>query len=232
MMLIYKLTEDLTKRNGSLDEKVRCIANNKFLGVYQVLTENGICYSAANNVAKNISTSWLLENKYPIRAESYGDDSEFSEVKTVNMFEGDTNINFIGFFSAVNSYFHSSFEILNVARGHGWTVDSYDCDVDSVDIVTSDQFRTSTFISQRGCRFPWESNLTHYQYYTRRLCFSECRINLAMKYCGCIPHFYPNRSMFTYSISVIITLYMILNFVLIVNPLSSKTKASLLISPA
>lgn len=193
-MLIYNLTEDLTKRGNTMDEKVRCNSNNKFLGVYQVLTENGICYSAANNVAKNISTAWLLESKVPIREKSYGNDSEFSEVKRVNIFEGDTNVNFIGFSSAVNSYFHSSFEILNVARGLGWTVDSYDFDVDSVDIVTSDQFRQDTFISQRGCRFPEESNLTHYRYYTRRLCFSECRIQLAMKYCGCIPHFYPNKS--------------------------------------
>lgn len=50
-------------------------------------------------------------------------------------------------------------------------------------------------MERRHCRFNSESNLTHYQIYTRGLCLQECRLNLVHKLCHCIPHFYPNRSM-------------------------------------
>lgn len=55
-------------------------------------------------------------------------------------------------------------------------------------------FYRRTSISQRQCRFNSESNLTHYPIYTRGLCLQECRLNMVYKQCGCIPHFYPNRS--------------------------------------
>jgi acid-sensing ion channel, other len=190
MMLIYNLTEDLTKRGTSLDDNVRSVSGEKFLYVFQVLTENGICYSTTNHVARSISTASLLQGKDPFPDKN----DSITEVRKVNIFEGDVNVNFLGFSTDVQSYFHSSYEILNVARGLGWTNESYDFDVQAVDIITSDQFRDTTFISQRGCRFPSESNLTHYKYYSKQLCFSECRLNLVMKHCGCIPHFYPNRS--------------------------------------
>lgn len=190
MMLIYNLTEDLTKRGFSVDDKVRSVSGEKFLYVFQILTENGICYTASNHVARNMSTAILLERRdpYPERNDS------IIEVRKVNIFEGDVNVNFLGFDTAVTSYFHSSYETMNIARGLGWTLESFDFDVQAVDIITSDQFRDDTFISQRGCRFPSESNLTHYKYYTKQLCYSECRLNLVMKHCGCIPHFYPNKS--------------------------------------
>lgn len=53
---------------------------------------------------------------------------------------------------------------------------------------------SDTSIDQRHCRFPSESNLKHYPVYTRGLCIQECRLELVYKTCGCIPHFYPNRS--------------------------------------
>ncbi|XP_058449237.1 uncharacterized protein LOC131429203 [Malaya genurostris] len=55
-------------------------------------------------------------------------------------------------------------------------------------LTTSD-----TSVTQRGCRFHFESNLTHYSIYTKEICRQECRLQLAYHSCGCIPHFYPNN---------------------------------------
>lgn len=52
----------------------------------------------------------------------------------------------------------------------------------------------STTVAQRNCRFPHESNLKHFEIYTKSFCMQECRLNLVYKKCKCIPHFYPNRS--------------------------------------
>lgn len=62
-------------------------------------------------------------------------------------------------------------------------------------------FFRSTRVSQRHCRFNDESNLTHYDIYTQGLCIQECRINLVFSLCQCIPHFYPNRSKFWFSLN-------------------------------
>ncbi|XP_055542794.1 uncharacterized protein LOC129728381 [Wyeomyia smithii] len=50
-----------------------------------------------------------------------------------------------------------------------------------------------TSVRQRGCRFNFESNLTHYSIYTKEICIQECRLKIAYDRCGCIPHFYPNN---------------------------------------
>ncbi|KAL9706710.1 hypothetical protein quinque_010228 [Culex quinquefasciatus] len=50
-----------------------------------------------------------------------------------------------------------------------------------------------TSVSQRACRFSFESNLTHYGIYTKGICLQECRLKMAYQHCGCIPHFYPNN---------------------------------------
>lgn len=86
---------------------------------------------------------------------------------------------------------------MNIARSVGYTKEAYEFEAYSIEIITTKQFRDDTFISQRGCRFHSESNLTHYKVYSKLLCLSECRVNLAMKVCGCIPYFYPNKSKLT-----------------------------------
>lgn len=45
-------------------------------------------------------------------------------------------------------------------------------------------------VGQRKCRFYDESNLKHSPVYSYKLCRMECRINAAIKLCGCIPFFY------------------------------------------
>lgn len=83
---------------------------------------------------------------------------------------------------------------MNIARPINYTKEAVEFEAYSIEIITTKQFREDTFISQRGCRFHSESNLTHYKVYSKHICLSECRANIAMDRCGCIPYFYPNKS--------------------------------------
>lgn len=46
-------------------------------------------------------------------------------------------------------------------------------------------------INQRKCRFSDESNLPISRIYTYNICLMNCRRNLAIELCKCVPHFYP-----------------------------------------
>lgn len=194
MHLIYNLTEDLSYRKG-LEKKVRNSNSQDFIKVTQVLTENGICYTTNSILAVNLSTSILIDGKEPAIDEDYVQEKKkVYSTRFGNLFDGDMSYSFFGFVSGIIIYLHSPYEIMNVARSIAYTNEAYEFEATSIEIVTTDQFRKDTFISQRGCRFHGESNLTHFKVYSKLLCGSECRIRLAMKHCDCIPHFYPNLS--------------------------------------
>jgi Amiloride-sensitive sodium channel len=103
------------------------------------------------------------------------------DVRFGNLFDGDMSYSFIGFPSAIVIYMHSPYETMNIARSIAYTSEAYEFEVLSIEIITTKDFRDDTFISQRGCRFHSESNLTHYKVYSKLLCHSECRLNLALE---------------------------------------------------
>lgn len=190
---IYELTDDLTKLDGNLEQKVRNVNNLEFINVIQVVTEYGICYSTNSFLSNNLSTAMLLENRMPI------DDIFYKKVKLHyvrygNLFDGEVTYSFIGFRTPITLFMHSPYETMNIARpvGNGFTQDAYEFETLSIEIITTDDFKEDTFISQRSCRFHSESNLTHYKVYTKNLCMSQCRLDLAYRLCKCIPHFYHN----------------------------------------
>lgn len=195
LKLIYSLTEDYTKRPGNVEMKIRTINNLDFIRASQILTEFGICYMTNNFLTRNLSMSYLMEKKLQ-SDESFMKKSTIHDVRFGNLFDGDMTYSFIGFPSAITVYMHSPYETMNIARSIGYTAEAYEFEVFSVEIITTASFQTESFISQRGCRFNSESNLTHFNVYTENLCQSECRLNMAVKFCGCIPHFYPNKSEF------------------------------------
>lgn len=82
---------------------------------------------------------------------------------------------------------------MSLSKPFVYSEDAFEFRAYSVEVLASEDFQKSTTIAQRGCRFLSESNLTYFDVYTKGLCLQECRINLAYKFCGCIPHFYPNR---------------------------------------
>jgi hypothetical protein len=53
---------------------------------------------------------------------------------------------------------------------------------------------TSLSFSQRKCRFLEESDLHISPVYSYNLCRMQCRMEQAMRLCGCIPHFYRTKS--------------------------------------
>jgi hypothetical protein len=194
LMLIYNLTEDLTLKRGNIEHKLRNVNNLEFIKVTQVITEYGICYSTNNFLAVNLSTSWLLKNEYPAVDDVYKS-KKLHEVRYGNLFDGEVTFSFIGFKTPISIFMHSSYETMNIARMVGYTQDAFEFETLSIEIITSKQLKEDTFISQRGCRFRWESNLTHFKVYSKNLCMSECRIELAYKRCKCIPHFYTHRGL-------------------------------------
>lgn len=47
-------------------------------------------------------------------------------------------------------------------------------------------------IAQRNCRYPDESNLDVYRYYSYSTCNVQCRKDAQMNTCNCTHHFMPN----------------------------------------
>uniref|UniRef100_A0A182WGM4 Sodium channel protein Nach n=1 Tax=Anopheles minimus TaxID=112268 RepID=A0A182WGM4_9DIPT len=190
MNIIYNLTRDLT-RLADTELRVRTQSNLEFLRTYQTLTEYGICYTTNSFVSSNLTASLLLTGK-----QSPLDDFYLSRVvhnvRYGNLFDGDITYSFIGFEPPITIFYHSPYETLNIAKYQPLTNEAHEYETFSIEIVTTKDFKEDTTISQRGCRFHYESNLTHYSIYTKGICLQECRIQLADKLCGCIPHFYPN----------------------------------------
>lgn len=83
---------------------------------------------------------------------------------------------------------------MDIAKNSGTVHQIVEFQAYSTDMLATPYLQSKTLIIQRNCRFFNESNLEHYPVYTKRLCFSECRLKLVLERCGCIPHFYPNKS--------------------------------------
>ncbi|CRL02236.1 CLUMA_CG015089, isoform A [Clunio marinus] len=187
--LIYNLTEDLTIRKMKyLENKMKY----EYLKVTQVLTEYGLCYVTNNFLANNLSTSFLLENKISELHSSF-DGKLVHDVVSANIFDGRTSFNLLGFPSPITVFMHSAYETMNIARTYGYINETFEFTTHSSEIITTDTLKEDTSISQRNCRFHSESNLTHFKVYTKYLCMSECRLNIALDLCGCIPWFYFNE---------------------------------------
>ena len=92
--LIYNLTEDLTRKEGNIEIKVRNVNNMEFIKATQILTEFGICYTTNNLLALNLSTSLLMENKiHP--DDPYYKRFKLHDVRFGNLFDGDMSYRFV-----------------------------------------------------------------------------------------------------------------------------------------
>lgn len=81
----------------------------------------------------------------------------------------------------------SSSHFINLKYHHQLTAS-----VLSLTIYSTDDVR-SLSISQRKCRFLEESDLLISPVYSYNLCRMQCRMDQAMRLCGCIPHFYRTK---------------------------------------
>ncbi|XP_040172013.1 sodium channel protein Nach isoform X2 [Anopheles arabiensis] len=190
MKIIYNLTRDLTRLDDT-ELRVRTQSNLEFLRTHQTLTEYGICYTTNSFISSNLTASLLLTGR-ELPLDDFYSTRTVHNVRYGNLFDGDITYSFIGFEPPITIFYHSPYETLNIAKYQPLTNEAHEYETFSIEIVTTKDFKEDTTISQRGCRFHYESNLTHYSIYTKGICLQECRIQLAYKLCGCIPHFYPN----------------------------------------
>ncbi len=183
MQVIYSLTNDLIKADDLNEFNDDAEDKNK-MSIDQVLTEFGICFSANNILSSNLSTLVLLENKISKSIDS--------KIMKANLYDGRTTYKFQGYGDFFQIFVHSPYETMNIARpfiSNNLAGVTIEVTVRSAEIITTNDFRETT-ISQRGCRFHSESNLTNFKVYTKNLCMSQCRIDLALEMCQCIPHYY------------------------------------------
>ncbi|XP_021701415.1 pickpocket protein 11 isoform X2 [Aedes aegypti] len=123
------------------------------------------------------------------------DDEKIEMFEFIESLANSTYMNFenIKGTANVDVFYHSPYDTINIARYLPYSMEAYEFEAYSIESVTSEDFREHTTVSQRGCRFFPESNLTHFNIYTKGICLQECRLKIAFENCGCIPHFYPNN---------------------------------------
>ncbi|XP_058056476.1 sodium channel protein Nach [Anopheles bellator] len=190
MKTIYNLTRDLSRLDDT-ELRVRTQSNLEYLRTLQTLTEYGICYTTNSFISSNLTASLLLVGRQK-PPDAFYSTRVVHDVRFGNLFDGDITYSFIGFEPPISIFYHSPYDTPNIANFQPLSNDAQEFETFSIELVTTKDFKAETSISQRGCRFTDESNLTHYSIYTQGICQQECRITLAFKLCGCIPHFYPN----------------------------------------
>lgn len=88
-------------------------------------------------------------------------------------------------------YLHGPYEVADVATKVIASKEGHFVQVRLSAITIFSTSRTKHLrIGQRKCKYHDESNLLHSPVYSYVLCRIECRIKLAKKLCGCVPHFY------------------------------------------
>ncbi|XP_055381915.1 uncharacterized protein LOC129612380 [Condylostylus longicornis] len=205
MMLIRNLTGD-DRFHPDVTQRVALNENSK-MNMQQILTEFGICYMINNYFADFVATDYLLLHK----KRKYSDPEK--ELSKMDVFD-DISYNVYGFRGATRVFVHNAYDIVGVNSSvrhkltelrktffnffllldwHKSTTKTINIYVYTLDIITAENYEHVATIQQRKCRFPLETNSTHYTFYTKNVCFQECRIEAAYTLCKCIPHFYPNK---------------------------------------
>lgn len=146
MSLIFKLTEDWSRRNGGniQEYKVKTMMDRDFVETEQVLTEFGICYSTNNYLLYNISTAWLLRRRLapPLRFDRYYDDKTIFSIAAGNQFDGEVSITNKGYNRGfIKLFVHSPYDIMDVARKDYVTDSMITFRCLGVMIVADDDFR-------------------------------------------------------------------------------------------
>ncbi|XP_065206755.1 sodium channel protein Nach-like [Planococcus citri] len=147
------------------------------------ITELGICYAYNSRVAIYNSYSYWLSKNWTI----------LSSDKLIerNPLDGDMFGQIMNMSSGYYGFIHSPMEAPDIAA---YMLFSPSYVFKSIELTALSTYSTSKVkdlnIEQRKCRFFNESNLITSPVYAYRLCRNECRMKLAHKLCGCIPHFY------------------------------------------
>ncbi|XP_039286817.1 sodium channel protein Nach-like isoform X2 [Nilaparvata lugens] len=146
------------------------------------MTEHGVCFGYLSKVSNYFNP---MEWKY-IRYKDKGD--PFSS----NPFDGDNYFQLTFIDEAGTKVFVHSPEELPDITSKGEHLQQHalkTIGVAALSIYSSSEVYDLN-IHQRQCQFLWESNLQISPVYTYNACRMQCRYNLGLKLCGCVPHVY------------------------------------------
>uniref|UniRef100_A0A336L920 CSON005659 protein n=1 Tax=Culicoides sonorensis TaxID=179676 RepID=A0A336L920_CULSO len=149
------------------------------LYMIDTITELGFCHSINTKIAGYNSYNWHM--------------LPYNNTVVVHPLDGEIYALIINFSSSYELYFHGAMEMPDISKQR-YTF--YESDYTTVELVALEILTNSDVkeIRQRKCRFMNEDDVMMVNpVYSFNLCRMECRMRTAMKYCGCIPHFYRNR---------------------------------------
>ncbi|KAJ2951863.1 hypothetical protein O0L34_g4106 [Tuta absoluta] len=156
------------------------------LKIFPTITEMGLCYAVNSRVAVYNTISYRADNRWDIiEAES------LNKTFYVHPLDGEVFAQVINLSTAYDVYIHGPLEMPDISTKHQYSAEDFYMKlyVTALSVYTAPD-AASLSVNQRRCRFIHENNLKHNSIYTYNMCRMECRIQLCLKYCNCIPHFY------------------------------------------
>ncbi|XP_044729277.1 sodium channel protein Nach-like [Chrysoperla carnea] len=153
----------------------------------KTITELGICYAFNSQLARYSAPDYWASGKWN---QLYGNNTFY-----VHPLDGEVFANIVNMSTGFYMYMHGPEETIDlVTQGqfasNGFFLQMY---LAASALFSTDSAKELT-IQQRKCRFIHESNLRHSPaVYSYNLCRMECRIQLCLKKCKCIPHWYRPR---------------------------------------
>ncbi|XP_021929644.1 sodium channel protein Nach-like [Zootermopsis nevadensis] len=193
-----ELEPGLSEGIFSPEQYMEVIINNSFelthksnfdVHFTKTITEMGLCYTYLSNIAIYNSPEYWQNKNWTIMKKDvqlYG-----------NPLSGEISLQITNMNSGSKVYIHNAHEVpdssshfLNLKYGNQLTVSVLSLTIYSTDDVTS------LNIYQRKCRFLEESDLQISPVYSYNLCRMQCRMEQAIRLCGCKPHFYRTKLKF------------------------------------
>ncbi|XP_055543488.1 sodium channel protein Nach, partial [Wyeomyia smithii] len=153
----------------------------------QTVTELGVCMTINSKIADYNSYQYWKNNRWDLVSEP--------QTVVVHPLDGEVYGQLNKLESSYEVYFHGYMEVPDISEQRYLFLDSFYTTVEllALELITSTSVKELS-ISQRQCRFSFEADALEFSpIYSYNLCRIECRMRLALKYCGCIPHFYRNR---------------------------------------
>ncbi|XP_050087150.1 sodium channel protein Nach [Anopheles aquasalis] len=154
------------------------------LSVQPTVTELGLCLAVNSRIGEYTSYEYWRAKRW--------DRVNEPEPLVVHPLDGEVYGQLIKLENSYEVFFHGSMEVAEISKRHYSFPESYYTTVElhALEILTSPNARELS-VSQRQCRFTHEGDtLVFSPVYSYNLCRIECRMKLAYKLCGCVPHFY------------------------------------------
>ncbi|XP_062557136.1 uncharacterized protein LOC134221994 [Armigeres subalbatus] len=155
-----------------------------YLELTPTVTELGLCLSVNSKVAEYNSYHYWNNHRWDLIPSK--------PTVVVHPLDGEVYGQLIKLENSYEVYFHGYMEVPEISKRRYSFLEAFYTTVElhALEIKTSPK-AVDLSVSQRKCRFTHEADVLHFSpVYSYNLCRIECRMRLAMKICGCVPHFY------------------------------------------